>query len=854
MEKYTKVCTLGRGSYGKAVLVRSVSDPRQQFVLKLVKLHRLSIEAATAARAEAQILSKLSHANIIQYIESFETQGRLVIVMSYADAGDLQSRIDQAQEAGQHLSENEILGVLIQVALGLKYCHDVGVLHRDLKPQNVFLTQDGVVKLGDFGVARELDHTAAVAQTAIGTPYFISPEIASGECYGRPADIWALGVTLYTMMALKPPFSGSNLAALVARILRGIYAPLPAMYSPELKELCKAMLAQSPSARPSISDVLRAPFIRARLKALAASLAQPLPSSVATPPPVHTLTHGAPCDSDSSASSLCEESASPGAGELSSDGDDAAAWSDGSGAPAPLRASDSKDASFASPGGPIITPTLVSPSPGPLRAASGPGRGSHDDYATWLAREYTERAAAAQATKQRAQADEIAAREQARQARAQARAAQLAARRREQELARQRAASSPSSGARAGSTVSQVDAAAAAAAEWRRNREAAARNRARVEAEMGGAVGRGPMVFSAAPGSAHAGPSDATSCDDDASTVSTRDAVLAARADKFAAARAANELALKEASAAAVAERKALAARLANAEASGSVSAALAAARADVATAEAGSAGAPATEPRVAPAAFVVDMTSSPTKRKSLQPPPRLLARLEQNRARTKSPSSTAAKPEPTGPRLEAGPTKQPRARAARRQAKPVAKTAVPKAERKRQSKPSRREDDGVLLDIAASVAVDDPSNASPRAAARGPGAPVVSSQGSTARADMLADVQAVLASDDVDHASDEDEVVPVFKPLRLSLDLSDMLSPRADGTGTSQPAPDVEQVWQRAAEKMGAAQVEAALAAMSGKPVSDRKAAAVAAVGQAAVHAHWQDLALLAQAEAGAT
>lgn len=853
MDKYTKVCTLGRGSYGKAVLVKSVADPRQQFVLKLVKLHRLSPEAATAARAEADILSKLSHANIIQYIESFETQGRLVIVMSYADAGDLQSRIDQAQEAGEHLSENEILGVLIQVALGLKYCHDVGVLHRDLKPQNVFLTQDGVVKLGDFGVARELDHTAAVAQTAIGTPYFISPEIASGECYGRPADIWALGVTLYTMMALKPPFSGSNLAALVARILRGIYAPLPAMYSPELKELCKSMLAQSPNDRPSISDVLRAPFIRARLKALAASLAQPLSSSVATPPPAHMPAHGVPCDSDSSASSLCEESASSGAGELSSE-DDGAAWSDGSGAPAPLRPSDSKDASFASPGGPIITPTLVSPSPGPLRAASGPSRGSQDDYATWLAREYTERAAAAQATKQRAQADEIAVREQARQARAQARAAQLAARRREQELARQRAASSPGSDTRAGSAVSQVDAAAAAAAEWRRNREAAARNRARVEAQMGGAVGRGPMVFSAAPSSVRGGPSDAGSCDDDASTVSTRDAVLAARADKFAAARAANELALKEASAAAVAERKALAARLANAEGSGSVGAALAAARADVATAEAGSAGAPATEPRVAPAAFVVDMTSSPTRRKSLQPPPRLLARLEQNRAKTKSTTSTAPKSEPSDPRLESGPTKQPRVRPARREAKPGAKTAAPKAERKRRSKPSRREDDGVLLDIAASVAVDDPSSTSPRATARGAGGPVLRSQASTARADMLADVQAVLASEAGDHASDDDEVVPVFKPLRLSLDLSDMMSPHADGTGAAQPAPDVEHVWQRTAEKMGAAQVESALAAMSGKPVSDRKAAAVAAVGQAAVQAHWEDLALLAQAEAGAT
>lgn len=111
------------------------------------------------------------------------------IVMEYADGGDLQQLVNKHKDAGTFMGEDEALGYFVQICLGLKHIHDKSIVHRDIKSPNVFLTKDGLVKLGDFGVAKALDHTAAMAQTQIGTPYYLSPEIVAGEQYNRKTDV-----------------------------------------------------------------------------------------------------------------------------------------------------------------------------------------------------------------------------------------------------------------------------------------------------------------------------------------------------------------------------------------------------------------------------------------------------------------------------------------------------------------------------------------------------------------------------------------------------------------------------------------------------------------------------------------
>lgn len=90
-----------------------------------------------------------------------------------------------------------------QICLALKHVHDHNILHRDLKSQNIFLTQKGIVKLGDFGIAKVLDATEGQAQTQIGTPYYLSPEICESKPYGRKSDVWSLGTDLACNISLS---------------------------------------------------------------------------------------------------------------------------------------------------------------------------------------------------------------------------------------------------------------------------------------------------------------------------------------------------------------------------------------------------------------------------------------------------------------------------------------------------------------------------------------------------------------------------------------------------------------------------------------------------------------------------
>ena len=262
MNKYTTLKVLGEGGYGKALLVERKKD-HVKFVVKEVRMSNLKRKEKLDAKKEVDVLRALSHPYIVAYIESFEENGKLYIVMEYADGGDLSQKI---QKQGKRLfSEEEILHYFTQIALALKYMHDRKILHRDLKGQNVFLCKDGKVKLGDFGIAKVLDCTAQLCQTQIGTPYYLSPEICEGKKYSSKTDIWSLGCILYELCTLKHPFDATNMNALLACIIRGRYAPISTQYSSELRGLVAKMLTKDPKARPSINAIVNMPIIKNRL-------------------------------------------------------------------------------------------------------------------------------------------------------------------------------------------------------------------------------------------------------------------------------------------------------------------------------------------------------------------------------------------------------------------------------------------------------------------------------------------------------------------------------------------------------------------------------------------------------------
>ena len=217
----------------------------------------MSEDEKREAIQEGTILEKLDHSNIIKfrevYVDKINKQ-TLNIVMDYADGGDLQVRI-KAQK-GKYFPESQILDWFTQICLAIKHIHDRKILHRDIKSQNIFLTKNGMVKLGDFGIAKCLNYTMDKAKTIVGTPYYLSPEIIHNKPYSFKSDIWSLGVLLYEMCALKVPFDAQNLPLLSLKIIKCSYNPLPPNFSKDLRNLVNQMLCIDTNKRPHINEVL----------------------------------------------------------------------------------------------------------------------------------------------------------------------------------------------------------------------------------------------------------------------------------------------------------------------------------------------------------------------------------------------------------------------------------------------------------------------------------------------------------------------------------------------------------------------------------------------------------------------
>jgi hypothetical protein len=170
------------------------------------------------------------------------------------------------------IQEGRTWSILVQMLLGLHYLHSRRVLHRDMKTANVFLTaHDGRlrVKIGDLGVAKLLGTGQAFADTMVGTPYYLSPELVQDKPYNGQSDLWALGIILYECCTLKRPFEATNQCALILKIVRGTYAAVPPENaSSALIEITNRLLELDPRQRPSARKLLSLPVVQQQLLGL----------------------------------------------------------------------------------------------------------------------------------------------------------------------------------------------------------------------------------------------------------------------------------------------------------------------------------------------------------------------------------------------------------------------------------------------------------------------------------------------------------------------------------------------------------------------------------------------------------
>jgi serine/threonine-protein kinase len=270
---------IGRGGMGVVYRARHLALDRE-YALKLIS-PALSNDPRFRERfqRESRLAASLEHPNLVKVDHAGDEGGSLYLAMRLVEGSDLR-RIVEAEGPLDLSRGAEVLG---GVAAGLDAAHARGLIHRDVKPANVLVTDDGRPVLGDFGVAHVLEGAGDLTEagTVIGTPHYMAPEQAAGQTPGPECDIYALGVMLFQMLTGRLPFNGATPVAVALAHLRQ-EPPAARSINPELSEAVESILQRALAKRPAD----RYPSGAALIEALSTTAWQAVPVRAAEPKPV----------------------------------------------------------------------------------------------------------------------------------------------------------------------------------------------------------------------------------------------------------------------------------------------------------------------------------------------------------------------------------------------------------------------------------------------------------------------------------------------------------------------------------------------------------------------------------------